>query len=167
MRVIRPRTVVLFVRRCAGAGRSESVVENQNFGCRRHRVGAMGAGLRPAPISPVCAMSRRQGERTSRFQVEVEADVRSAAVAFRDNDVDASVTTAVRLWWTSRMRGRRFAQLVRQARDLTQQRISLGLVEHGEPGRREAMPYFFALLRDLVDQDRARPGLRPDRRRAE
>jgi hypothetical protein len=99
-------------------------------------------------------MSQRQRERTSRFQVEIDMGVRSAAVDFCDNDVEASVTTAVRLWWASRLRGRRFAQLVYQARDVTRQRISLGVVQHGEPGRRKAMPYFFAVLRDLVDRER-------------
>ena len=89
-------------------------------------------------------MSRRQGERASRFQVEIEAGVRSAAVAFRDNHVEASVSTAVRLWWTSHLRGRRFAQLARQAYDVTQVCISLGGVERGDAGRREAMPYFLA-----------------------
>ena len=99
-------------------------------------------------------MSRRQRERTSLFGGEIETGVRSAAVELHDDDVEASVTTAVRLWWTSRLRGRRFAQLVHQARDVTRQRISLGVVQHGEPGRREAMPYFLAVLRDLVDRER-------------
>jgi hypothetical protein len=54
------------------------------------------------------------------------------------------------------MRGRRFAQFVQQARDITQQRISLGVIDGGEPGRRAAMPYFFAVLRDLVEQERLR-----------
>ena len=112
------------------------------------------AGLRPAPTSLVPAMSRRQGERVSRLGVQIESGVRSASVAFRDNDVEASISTAMRLWWTSRLRARRFVQLVYQARDVTQSRISVGVVEHGEPGRREAMPYFFAVLRDLVDHDR-------------
>jgi hypothetical protein len=96
-------------------------------------------------------MSRRQHERASRFQMDIERQVRMAAVAFRDNDVETSVTRVVRLWWTSRLRGRRFAQLVRQAHDVTQERISLGAVERGEPGRREAMPYFLAVVCDLVD----------------
>jgi hypothetical protein len=48
------------------------------------------------------------------------------------------------------VRGRRFAQLVRQAYDVTQARISLGALERGDAGRREAMPYFLAVLRDLV-----------------
>src|SRR5579859_6333829 len=77
--------------------------EDQNIGCRRHRVGALGEGLRPAPRSLVRAMSRRQSERTSRFQAQIESGIGSAALAFRDNDVEASITTAVRLWWTSRL----------------------------------------------------------------
>jgi hypothetical protein len=96
-------------------------------------------------------MSRRQRERASRFQVDIEQQVRIAAVAFRDNDVETSVTRVVRLWWTSRLRGRRFAELVLQAHEVTQARISLGAVHRGEPGRREAMPYFLAVVRDLVD----------------
>jgi hypothetical protein len=111
-------------------------------------------------------MSQRRRERTSRFQVEIEMGVRSAAVDFCDNDVEASVTTAVRLWWASHLRGRRFAQLVYQARDVTRQRISLGVVERGEPGRRGAMPYFFAVLRDLVDQEWPTPRQRSDPGRA-
>jgi hypothetical protein len=107
-------------------------------------------------------MSRRQRERTSVFQGEIETGVRSAAVDFGENDVDASVATAVHLWWTSRLRGRRFAQLVYQAREVTRQRISLGLVQRGEPGRRKAMPYFFAVLRGLVDQEWSALGRRSE-----
>jgi hypothetical protein len=102
-------------------------------------------------------MSRRQREWTSLSLGEIETGVRSAAVELHDNDVEAWVTSAVRLWWTSRLRGRRFAQLVYQARDVTRQRISLGLVQHGEPGRRTAMPYFFAVVRALVDRERPTP----------
>jgi hypothetical protein len=71
-------------------------------------------------------MSRGQHERASRFQLDIERDVRIAAAAFRDNDVETSITSMVRLWWTSRLRGRRFAELVRQAHDVTQARLSLG-----------------------------------------
>jgi hypothetical protein len=110
-------------------------------------------------------VSRRQSERTSRFQLQIESSIRSAGLAFRDNDVEASVTTAMRLWWMSRLRGRRFAQLVYQAREVTQKRISLSVIERGEPGRREAMPYFFAVLRDLVDQHRLPSGRLPNRGR--
>ncbi len=98
-------------------------------------------------------MSRRQSERASRFQAEIEDGVRSAALAFRANDVELSVSTAVRLWWSSHLRGRRLAQLVRQAFDVTQARISLGVIERGDAGQREAMPYFLAVLRDLVAND--------------
>jgi hypothetical protein len=76
--------------------------------------------------------------------------MRSAALAFRADDVEVSVSAAVHVWWTSRLHGRRFVQLVQQARAQTQARISVGGVGRGEPGRREAMPYFFAVLRDLV-----------------
>src|SRR5258708_34122109 len=79
------------------------------------------------------------GERWSRFQVEIENGVRYAAAAFRDHDPEASVSAVVRLWWTSRLHVRRFAQFVRQARDVTQERISLSVVVRGEPG----VPTFF------------------------
>jgi len=132
--------------------------EGQNFGCRRHRVGAVGAGLRPALTSLEQRVSRRLHERSSLFRAQIESSIRSASTMFGDNDVESSVTTAVRLWWTSRMRGRRFAQLVRHARDVTQQRMSLGVIQKGEPGQREAMPYFFAVLRDLVNREPPRAG---------
>jgi hypothetical protein len=96
-------------------------------------------------------MSRRQSDRASRFQIEIEQGIRVAATMFRDNDPDASVRA---VWWTSRLRGRRFATLVRQAREITQERISLGVVERGEAGQRKAMPYFFAVLQDLVKRHR-------------
>ena len=106
-------------------------------------------------------MSRRQHERGSRFLVDIEQQARSTAEAFRDNDVQTSMAVVVRLWWTSRLRGRRFAQLLRQAREVTQARISLGVVELGDPGRREAMPYFLAVLRSLVNQERPRRAQHP------
>jgi hypothetical protein len=112
-------------------------------------------------------MSRRQRERTSRFVGEIETGVRSAAVELHDNDVETSVTTAIHLWWTSRLRGWRFAHLVYQARDETRQRISLGGVQRGEPGQRTAMPYFMAVLRDLVDQERSTSAHRSDPGRLE
>jgi hypothetical protein len=96
-------------------------------------------------------MSRRQSERRSRFLLDIDREVRAASTAFRDNDIETSVRVVVRLWWSSGLRGRQFAQLVHQARDITQMRISVGAVERGDPGRREAMPYFLAVLRGLVD----------------
>jgi hypothetical protein len=65
------------------------------------------------------------------------------------------------------MRGRRFAQLVQHAHDVTQQRISLGVIQKGEPGQREAMPYFFAVLRDLVDREPPGAGPRSKSRSGE
>ena len=103
-------------------------------------------------------MSQRQHERASRFQVAIEDGVRAAAMAFRDNDVQASTATVIRLWWTSRLRGRRFAQLLQQARQVTQEHISTGAINHGQPGRREAMPYFLAVLRQLADHERHQRG---------
>ena len=141
------------------------VHEDQNFGCRRHRVGAVGAGLRPAPTFVEQHVSRRQNERSSHFRSQVESSIRKASAMFRDNDVESSVTTAVRLWWTSGMRGRRFALLVQQANDATQQRISLGAIHKGEPGRRDAMPYFFAVLHDLVEREHPGAGPRSKSRR--
>src|SRR5438045_224900 len=110
-------------------------------------------------------MSRRQHERASRFQVDIEQALRAAAATFRDNDVETSTAVVVRLWWTSRLRGRRFVQLVGQAREVTATRISAGGVERGEPGRRQAMPYFLAVLRDLTKQER--PSSKPSPHRSE
>jgi hypothetical protein len=111
-------------------------------------------------------MSRRQHERASRFQVEIEQGVRAAAIAFRDNDAEASIDTVIRLWWTSGLRGRRFVQLLHQAREVTQERVSLGAVERGQPGRREAMPYLMAVLRQLADTERQERGHGAETRRA-
>jgi hypothetical protein len=91
-------------------------------------------------------MSRRQSERASRFQVEIEDCVRRAALAFRDNNVETSIRTAERLWWTSRLRGRRFAELVHQAPDVTQRRISLGTIEPRGcwPTRSDALTFWLS-----------------------
>ena len=98
-------------------------------------------------------MSCRQKARASRFAGDVEALVSSAANRFWDDDPNRSVRAAIRLWWGSRLRGRRFVQLVQEATSRTSERVSLGAVKQGDPGRREAMPYFFAILRDLVAQE--------------
>jgi hypothetical protein len=98
-------------------------------------------------------VSQRQTQRGSRHQAEIEAAVRSAALAFRADDVEASVSAAMHVWWTSHLRGRRFVQLVHQARAATNERVSVGSVERGVPGRRQAMPYFLAVLHDLVSSE--------------
>lgn len=99
-------------------------------------------------------MRNRGSERAWRYRVEIELGIRSASTKFRDNDREASVATALRLWWSSGMRGPRFAQLIQRATEITQARISLGAIQHGGAGRREAMPYFFEVLRDLVSRGR-------------
>jgi len=101
-------------------------------------------------------MRNRSSERVLRYRAEIELDVRSAATKFRDNDQEASVATALRLWWSSGMRGARFAQLIGRATEITQARISLGAVQRGGAGRREAMPYFFEVLRHLANDERQR-----------
>jgi len=101
-------------------------------------------------------MRSRASEHASRYRAEIELDVRSAATKFRDNDQEASVARALRVWWSSGMRGARFAQLIRRATEITQARISLGAVQRGEAGCREAMPYFFEVLRHLANDERQR-----------
>ena len=101
-------------------------------------------------------MRSRSSERASRYRAEIELDVRSAATKFRDNDQEASVATAVRVWWSSGMRGARFAELIRRATEISQARILLGTVQRGGAGRREAMPYFFEVLRHLANDERQR-----------
>ena len=98
-------------------------------------------------------MSYRQNARAPRFAGDVETLVLAAANRFWDDDPNRSVRTALRLWWRSRLRGRRFVQLLQEATSRTSERVSLGGVKQGAPGRREAMPYFFAILRDLVAQE--------------
>jgi hypothetical protein len=98
-------------------------------------------------------MSRRQTERASRFATDVDMLVRAAGSRFRDDDPDQSTRTALRIWWGSRMRGHRFVQLLQESTKRTSARVSLGAVTRGKPGQREAMPYFFATLRDLVAQE--------------
>jgi hypothetical protein len=86
----------------------------------------------------------------------VETLVLSVANRFWDDDPNRSVRTALRLWWRSRLRGRHFVQLLQEATSRTSERVSLGTIKQGVPGRREAMPYFFAILRDLAAQEQRR-----------
>ncbi len=99
-------------------------------------------------------MRDRLSERSLRYRAAIALDVRSAATKFRDNDQEASVATALHEWWSSGVRGPRFAQLIQRATEITQDRISLGNVQRGGAGRREAMPYFFEVLRELVSNER-------------
>src|SRR5438128_12486096 len=90
--------------------------------------GGLGRALCPSPVS---ASPMRDGasERALRYRAAIELGVRGAAIKFRDNDQEASVARAFRLWWSSGVRGPQFAQLVQRATDVTQARISLGAVQ--------------------------------------
>jgi hypothetical protein len=99
-------------------------------------------------------MRNRTSERALCYRAEIELGMRDAAIKFRDNDLEASVARAFRLWWSSGVRGPRFAQLIQRATDVTQARISLGAVQRGQAGRREALPYFFEVLRGLANDER-------------
>ena len=123
-------------------------------GRRRRREGSGGA-LGPSPVSGR-PMRNRQSERASLYRAEIELGIRSASTKFRDNDQEVSVMSAMRLWWSSGVRGPRFALPIQRATEITQARISLGAIQQGRPGRREAMPYFFEVLRHLANDERQR-----------
>ena len=104
-KVVQPSSSVMFAVMTQGKARYGSSVPRDPSGeaasnDRPYR------DLRPVPTLRESAMSERQRLRTSRFLGEIETLLRSAAVELRDNDVEASVASAVRLWWTSRLRGR-------------------------------------------------------------
>ena len=106
-------------------------------------------------------MSRRQHERTSRFSDEIGALARSASLAFRDEDPDGSMTIIYAAWWNSGLRGRTFTRLLMDATAITKQRISTGAIRAGIPGHRAAMPYFLAVLTQLIDDADRRPRSSP------
>jgi len=86
----------------------------------------------------------------------ITAVVEHHARAFRDDAVQQSVETAHHLWWNSRVPLQTFAELLDRAALVTKQTISSGRIRHGEPGARQAMPYFFRVLRTLCDEASAR-----------
>lgn len=106
-------------------------------------------------------MSQRQRERYSRYRHVIETLVHGAATSFRDDDPERPSLSARRMSWTSRLRGRTFCRLVEDAARITRQRVSASNVESGEPGRREAMPYFLAVLRQLATEAAARLAAAP------
>ena len=80
---------------------------------------------------------------------------RGASLAFRDEDPDGSLKVIYAAWWNSGLRGRTFTRLLTDATVITKQRISTGAIRAGVPGHRAAMPYFLAMLTQLVaDADR-------------
>jgi hypothetical protein len=72
---------------------------------------------------------------------------------FRDDDPDRTREVMLHLWWNSGFSERRFCDLLQEARAITKARIAAGQVRLGEPGRRRAMPYLLAILRELLVQD--------------
>jgi len=71
---------------------------------------------------------------------------------FRDDDPERTIKVMLHLWWNSGFRERRFCDLLLEARTITKGRIAGSQVQLGEPGRRRAMPYLLAVLRDLLVQ---------------
>jgi hypothetical protein len=71
---------------------------------------------------------------------------------FRDDDPERTLKFMVHLWWSSGFRERRFCDLLQEARTITKARIAAGQVQLGEPGKRRAMPYLMAVLRDVLAQ---------------
>ena len=149
----------------ASLARSQRIHELLSLSLEISKSGAEGAGrglgraLCPSPVS-ASPIRNSASQRALRYRAEIEVAVRAAGIKFRDNDQEASVVRAFRMWWSSGMRGQRFAHLIRGATEITQARISLGSVERGCAGRREAMPYFFEVLHELTQEDR------PERRGA-
>ena len=89
--------------------------------------------------------SRRRGSRGRRMLTVAAAVV---CVEFRDDDHERTLEVMVHLWWNSGLQEQRFLELVQEARATTKQRIAAGQVQLGDAGRRRAMPYFLAVLRD-------------------
>jgi hypothetical protein len=79
----------------------------------------------------------------------VTALIDDYARRFRDNSPDDSIRTAHHLWWNSGLSHDKFVNLINEAVDITKATISSGRVRKGQPGQRQAMPYFFRVLRTL------------------
>lgn len=86
---------------------------------------------------------------------ELDAFIDGRAGPYRDDDPERSRLRAQRLWWNSGLPAVRFRALLAEAAAVTNRMISAGYVERGAAGRRHAMPYFFAVLEDLVRRERA------------
>jgi hypothetical protein len=90
---------------------------------------------------------------------------------FRDDDRDRTLEVMIHLWWNSGLQEQRFLELVQEARAITKQRIAAGQVQLGGAGRRRAMPYFLAVLRERaalahVRGSKEHPGQRGGNREA-
>jgi hypothetical protein len=71
---------------------------------------------------------------------------------FRDNDAVRTREVVFHLWWNPGLSEQRFFDLVQDARTVTKARIAAGQVQLGSAGRRRAMPYLLAVLRNLLSQ---------------
>ncbi len=74
----------------------------------------------------------------------------SVVGVFRDDDPGRSISRARHIWQGSRLPEAGFLPLLDEAATHTKHALSAGMIKRGEPGRRKAMPYFFAILEDLA-----------------
>ena len=100
-------------------------------------------------------MAERRLSRRNRSQTRTSRAGSLLAVAadvvcdeFRDDDLERTLKVIFHMWWNTGLRERRFVDLVQAARSITKKRIAAGQVQLGDPGRRRAMPYFLAVLRE-------------------
>lgn len=68
----------------------------------------------------------------------------------RDTDPGGSIGTLQNIWKASPTPASALMETMQEARQVTKQRISSGVIRNGEPGRREAMAYFFRVLEDRL-----------------
>jgi hypothetical protein len=80
------------------------------------------------------------------------AIVEHHARTFRDDSPERSIETAHHLWWNSHIPLGTFVDLLDRAALVTKQTISSGRLRRGEPGARDAMPYFLRVLKTLCDE---------------
>ncbi len=94
----------------------------------------------------------RSRRRTSRAGSLLAVAAKGAGGEFRADDPDRTIKVVLHLWWNSSFAERRFCDLLQEARTITKARIVGSQVQVGEPGRRRAMPYLLAVLRQLLAQ---------------
>ncbi|MFN8526776.1 MAG: helix-turn-helix domain-containing protein [Chloroflexota bacterium] len=87
---------------------------------------------------------------------DLASRIRAIGIELRDSGSARSIARAQHALWNSGLPYPAFAAIVEIARSRTREELSKGTVKNGQPGRRSAMPYFFAVLDDLVNQERDR-----------
>jgi hypothetical protein len=100
-------------------------------------------------------MAERRLSRRNRSQTRTSRPGSLLAVAadvicheFRDDDPERTLKVIFHMWWNTGLREQRFVEVVQAVRAITKKRIAAGQVQLGDPGRRRAMPYFLAVLRE-------------------